>query len=299
MLKRIASYFNRPHRAAHLFMLPAGILLVMFTLLPLLGTLVMSFFDMNIFFNDTQFVGVDNFVRFFGDSRAINSLWHTLYFCLWQVPLQIAVGLVLAFALTRNNIFNKLCRSIFFVPTVCSLVSISIIWKMLLDPNIGTVPYLLRLVGADAPNFLGNAAFALPTVALITVWKNFGMTLMILLGGIQGISPSLYESAQIDGANRRQQFFRITIPQIIPSLSFCLLTNFIGSMQVYDQIKLLTNGGPQFKTESAVMYIYTRGFTAPYELGYASAISWVLFLIIAAITIVMNLYMNRKEQQYG
>lgn len=299
LLKRVGDYWNRPQRAAYFFVVPAAVLLAVFVVLPLVGTLVFSFFDMNIFFKNTTFVGFDNFVRFFGDERAKNSLLHTMYFALWQVPLQLAVSLVLAVALQKNNWFNKMCRSVYFIPVVCSLTAVSIIWRVLLNDNIGYIPYLLTKLGMAAPHFLTDARLALPVVAIITVWKNFGMTLMILLAGLQAVSPSLYESAEIDGAGALQKFFRITIPQILPTIGFCLLTTFIASMQVFDQVFLMTGGGPQFKTETAVQYIYTRGFSAPFELGYASAVSWVLFVIIAVIAISLNRFMTAQENKYS
>ena len=297
--KRIGKYWNRPERAAYFFMMPAVILLTVFVFVPLLGTLVFSFFHVNIFFNNTSFAGLDNFIRFLSDERAINSLFHTLYFALWQVPIQIALGLVLAAALQKNNWFNKICRSTFFIPVVCSLTATSIIWKVLLNDNIGYIPYLFSQLGIKAPAFLTNAALALPTVAIITVWKNFGMTLMILLAGIQSISPALYEASEIDGADKVQQFFGITVPQLLPSIGFCLLTTFIASMQVFDQVFMMTGGGPQFRTETAVQYIYIRGFSAPYQLGYASAVSWILFVLIAVITVALNRLLTNKEKQYS
>lgn len=297
--KKICAYWNKPSHAAYLFLALPMLLLIIFVIVPLIGTLGLGFFKVNIFFNNPEFVFLDNFKRFFSDQRAINSLWHTLYYAVWQVPFQVLIGLVLAAMLSKNTLFNKFSRSVFFVPTVCSLTATSIIWSMLLDPYIGSVNYFLKCIGITAPGFLSDPGLALPTVALITVWKNFGMTLMILLGGIHGISPSLYESADMDGATSLQQFRYITVPQIIPSLSFCILTNFIGAMQVFDQVYIMTGGGPQFKTETAVQYIYTRGFNAPFELGYASAVSWILFMLIAVIAVCMNLYLNHKEKQYS
>ncbi|MDR1913640.1 MAG: sugar ABC transporter permease [Clostridiales bacterium] len=299
LLKRILNYWNTPRRAAFVFIIPSAVLLILFVFLPLLGTLVFAFFDMDIFFNNISFLGLENFVRFFKDQRAINSMLHTFYYSIWEVPLQVIVGLLLAVALQKNSLFNKFCRSIFFIPVVCSTVSVSIIWKIILSNNIGFATYLISQMGITAPGFLTDAKYALPTVALTTVWKNFGMTLVILLAGIQSISPSLYESAEIDGANAKHKFFRITIPQLLPSIGFCLLTNFIGSMQVFDAVFLMTGGGPQFRTETAVQYIYVRGFSAPYQLGYASAVSWILFIIIAVITMAMNLFLNKKERQYN
>lgn len=297
VFQRIGNYWNKPNHAAYLFMLPTLIVLVGFVVLPLIGTFVLGFFNINIFFNNTSYAGFENFIRFFSDERAINSLFHTLYFTILETPIQIIVGLVLAVALSKNSIFNKFARSVFFIPVVCSLTSIGIIWSMMLDPNIGIVPYYLTRLGMETPQFFKDPALAMPTVAILTVWKNFGVTMMILLAAVQGISPSLYESAEMDGASKTQQFFNITIPQLVPSLSFCVLTNFIGSMQVFDQVYVTTGGGPQFKTETAVQYIYQRGFSAPYELGYASAVSSILFITIAILAISINTYLNKKENE--
>lgn len=289
-------YWNRPDRAAYLFLTPS-FLVLLFTVIPLLGTFAISFTDLNIFFTSRNFVSFENFTRIFSDERAVNSLIHSLYFTVLETPTQIIVGLLAAVALSKNTRFNRFCRSTFYIPVICSLTSIAIIFSMLLDPNVEAIPYLFSQVGLPIPQFFRDPTLAMPTVAIMTVWKNFGVTMTILLTAIQGISPSLYESAQMDGATNRQQFFNITLPQIVPSLGFCILTNLIGSMQVFDQVYVATAGGPQFKTETAVQYIYSRGFTAPYELGYASALSSVLFIIVATIAISTNVYMSRKEKQ--
>ncbi|WVE62331.1 sugar ABC transporter permease [Enterococcus faecium] len=290
-------YWNRPDRAAYLFLTPSFLVLLLFTVIPLLGTFAISFTDLNIFFTSRNFVSFENFTRIFSDERAVNSLIHSLYFTVLETPTQIIVGLLAAVALSKNTRFNRFCRSTFYIPVICSLTSIAIIFSMLLYPNVGAIPYLFSQVGLPIPQFFRDPTLAMPTVAIMTVWKNFGVTMTILLTAIQGISPSLYESAQMDGATNRQQFFNITLPQIVPSLGFCILTNLIGSMQVFDQVYVATAGGPQFKTETAVQYIYSRGFTAPYELGYASALSSVLFIIVATIAISTNVYMSRKEKQ--
>lgn len=291
------AFWNKTNHAAYLFLLPSLLVLFLFTVVPLVGTFIISLTNMNIFFTSKDFVGIENFLRVFKDERAINSLWHTLYFTIMETPLQIIVGLLMAVALSKTNLFNRFCRSVFYIPVICSLTSIAIIFSMLLDPNIGAIPYLFTRLGMEAPQFFRDPTLAMPTVAVMTVWKNFGVTMTILMTAIQGISPSLYESAEMDGASQRQKFFNITLPQIVPSLGFCILTNLVGSMQVFDQVYVSTGGGPQFKTETAVQYIYSRGFTAPYELGYASALSSCLFVIIAIIAISTNLYISRKEKQ--
>ena len=296
-IRSLSDYWNKPNHSAYLFLLPSILVLLVFTVVPLVGTFVLSFTDMNIFFTKNDFVGLENFLRVFQDERAVNSLLHTLYFTLLETPTQIIVGLIFAVALSKNTNFNKFFRSSFYIPVICSLTSIAIIFSMLLDPNIGAVPYLFSQLGLPTPQFFRDPTLAMPTVALMTVWKNFGVTMTILLTALQGISPSLYEASEMDGATKKQQFFNITLPQIVPSLGFCILTNLIGSMQVFDQVYVATAGGPQFKTETAVQYIYSRGFSAPYELGYASALSSILFVFIAVIAISANLYMTRKEKQ--
>lgn len=293
----LATYWNKTSHAGYLFLAPSLLVLLLFTVVPLIGTFTLSFFDINIFFTNTSFVGLDNLTRVFQDQRAINSLLHTLYFTLLETPAQIIVGLLFAVLLTKDTRFNRFCRSTFYIPVICSLTSIAIIFSMLLDPNIGAIPYVLSQLGMPIPQFFRDPTLAMPTVALMTVWKNFGVTMTILLTSIQGISPSLYESAEMDGATKKEQFFNITLPQIVPSLGFCILTNLIGSMQVFDQVYVATGGGPQFKTETAVQYIYSRGFSAPYELGYASALSSILFVLVAFLAISTNLYMTRKERQ--
>lgn len=296
-MKNLSRYWNKSNHAAYLFLVPSFLVLFLFTVIPLIGTFAISFTNLNIFFTTRDFVGLKNFIRIFSDERAVNALVHTLYFTLLETPTQIIVGLLFAVILAKNTRFNRFFRSAVYIPVICSLTSIAIIFSMLLDPNIGAIPYLFSQIGLPIPQFFRDPALAMPTVAFMTVWKNFGVTMTILLTAIQGISRSLYESAEMDGATKRQQFFNITIPQIIPSLGFVTLTNLIGSMQVFDQVYIATAGGPQFKTETAVQYIYSRGFSAPYELGYASALSSVLFIIIAVIAITANLYMTHKEKQ--
>lgn len=293
----LSTYWNKPSRASYLFLAPSILVLLLFTVIPLIGTFALSFFKINIFFTNTTFTGFDNFTRIFQDERAVRSLIHTLYFTLLETPVQIIVGLLFAVLLSKNTRFNRFCRSTFYIPVICSLTSIAIIFSMLLDPNIGAIPYVLSQLGMPIPQFFRDPTLAMPTVAFMTVWKNFGVTMTILLTSIQGISPSLYESAEMDGATKKEQFFNITLPQIVPSLGFCILTNLIGSMQVFDQVYVATGGGPQFKTETAVQYIYSRGFSAPYELGYASSLSSVLFILVAMIAITANVYMTQKERQ--
>lgn len=176
------------------------------------------------------------------------------------------------------------------------MAAVGIIWSILLDTNIGFIPYVLEQIGIHNVTFFRNAKTAMPTVIAMTVWKNFGYTMSILVVGIQGISQSYYEASEIDGAGKTAQFFKITLPLLKPTLGFCLITNTIGSLQVFDQVYVTTQGGPQFKTETLVQYIYKTGFNQPYNLGYACALSVLLLVVILAISLPMykNMFINQN-----
>ena len=294
--KKNLNYFNTPKRAAYLFILPAMVTLVCFVFIPLISAIVISFMDMTIYLDSFNFVELKNYIKLFSDERFFNALKNTMRFIVWQMPIQVVLGLLVAAFLSVNTKFRKFLRSVFFIPTVCSLTAVSIVWSFLLDGHIGILPYYLTKLGFPILDFLRDPHLAMPTVILMTVWKNFGMTMVILVAGIQGISQTYYEAAQIDGANKVNLFFKITIPMIVPTIGFCVVTNTIGSFQVFDQIYVMTQGGPMFSTETLVMYIYNVGFKSqPYNLSYASAIAVILFVIILVISLTMKHYFNKKE----
>jgi multiple sugar transport system permease protein len=215
------------------------------------------------------------------------------------MPIQVVVGLVLAAYVSRNTWWRKLLRSVFFVPAVCSMTALAIVWSLLLDPVIGIIPYLLSILGIYGVEFLKDPALAMPSIILMTVWKNFGFTMVILVAGVQAIPGVYYEAAEIDGAGKIRQFFHVTVPLLLPTLGFCIITNTIGSFQVFDQVFVMTQGGPLYKTETVVQYIYNRGFhIAPYELGYASTVAVALFLVIAVTAFAINSFFLRREAEF-
>ena len=216
-----------------------------------------------------------------------------------QVPLQIIVALFMLMLMLKNNRFHKFLRTVFYLPYVCSMTAISIMWSMLLNTNYGMVPYLFRLIGIELPNVLTSTTWAMPAVIIITVWKNFGYTLTILSAAALGVSSSLYEAAEIDGATGFQKFIYVTIPGIRQNINFCIVTTLITALQVFDQVYVMTQGGPLYKTETLVSYIYNQGFqVAPYDLGYASSIAVYLFVIIALITLVLQKgVLNRRAEE--
>ena len=199
----------------------------------------------------------------------------------------------------KNNRFHKFLRTVFYLPYVCSMTAISIMWSMLLNTNYGMLPYLFKRIGVDFPNVLTSTTWAMPVVILITVWKNFGYTLTLLSAAALGVSNSLYEAAEMDGATGFQKFIYVTIPGIKQTVNFCIVTTLITALQVFDQVYVMTKGGPLYKTETLVSYIYNQGFqVAPYDLGYASSIAVYLFLMVAIITFVLRRFvLNRGTEE--
>lgn len=290
-------FLNRPEGAAYVFLLPSLIVFSLFIIFPLLAALVMGTFKIDIFLRDISFVGTENFKRLLSDERFWNALKNTLYFTGVQMPMQVIAALLIAVYVQKNTWFRKILRSVFFIPVVCSLTAMGILWSMLLDPSLGIYPYFLRQIGIYGVEFLKDPALAMPSIIMMTVWKNFGMSMIILVAGIQSIPEIYYEAARIDGAGNWKQFFTITIPLLVPTLGFCVITNTIGSLQIFDQVYVMTQGGPLFRTETMVQYVYNRGFQiAPYDLGYASAIAETLFVMIAVITLLLYRYFIKKEK---
>ena len=300
MLKKIKKFCYRQDKAAYVFLTPSLILLFLFAFVPLVCSIIISVMNLDIFFSDVQFAGLKNYLEAFLDERFWNALKNTVVFAVIEVPVQIILGLLVANAVASTSFFSKAARSIFFIPVVCSMAAIGVVWSLLLDGTIGMVPYFCKeWFGITGLNFFRNISTAMGTVIAMTVWKNFGYTMSILVVGIQAIPKDYFEASEIDGANKIQQFFKITIPQLLPSLGFCLITNLIGSLQVFDQVYVTTGGGPQRATETLVYYIYKTGFTNPFDLGYASAISVLMLLVILALSLPVYFKMFRVEKQEG
>lgn len=277
-----------------MFIAPVIILLFVFSILPLLSAFVFSLFDVGITLNNPRFLGLGNFGEILGDHRFWNSLLVTLKWTAIEVPLQVVLAIVLSAMLTDNTFANKFFRGVYFLPIVCSATVTGIMWKLILHSNVGYVTYLLRLAGLEKINFMNTPSLTFYVIVFMSIWKTFGISIVIFVGAMQNVSTSLYEAADIDGAGKLRQFANITIPGIVPTLWFIVITRLISSFQVFDIVYTTTGGGPDFTTETLVTYIYTRAFNV-YRMGYASAVSVCLFLMILAITVVLYSRMLRQE----
>ncbi len=282
----------RKLRTAAPFLLPhfAGFLL--FVLLPVAATLVISLLKWNMV-SAPRFVGLRNYWELLtGDPFFGAAMRNTLSYTGGAVLLILFSSLVSALALNRKLPGRGLFRTLYFVPNVSSLVAVSLVWLWLYNSDFGLINNLLRLVGIEGPRWLSDVHTALPAVIVMSAWTQFGFFTVIFLSGLQGIPRHLYEAAHIDGTNPWQTLTRITLPLLSPTTFFVLVLSVINSFQVFEQTFVMTKGGPAFSTTTAVMYIYQKAFKFQ-EMGYASAVSWLLFLCIFAVTLAQLLLQKR------
>lgn len=295
-MKAFLKYWNKPSRSAYLFIAPSIILLVLFSVIPLIVAFALSLFEVPMTLNSAKFVGFENFLQAFHDMRFLNSLKVTAIFTIIEVPIQVLGALVVASFITKNNFKNKMYRAIYFLPVICSATAIGIMWKMILHSNIGFITAALQSFGLGKINFMNSPGLTIFVVSFISIWRSFGISAIIYVTAIQQVSGSLYEAAEMDGAGKVRQFFHITAPSIRPTFWYILMTRFAGALQIFDIIYITTNGGPNYTTESTVTYIYSRAFSSRSSMGYASAMSVILFAVIMVITILMYRKMNQEEQ---
>jgi ABC-type sugar transport system permease subunit len=276
---------RRRFQPAWLFMAPSLLILGVFVVFPIFRSLYFSFFDWTVGAATQPFVGFGNYVKLVHDAQFWNALLNTIEFTVVSVVLLVGLGFVAALLLQRDNLANRIVRSVFFFPTIVSLVTIGLVWKFLLDPDIGIVGGISELLGLPSVAWLQSESLALPTIMFVSIWKSIGFAMILLLAGLKGVPAERYEAAQLDGASRWQTVWSITLPSIRPTMLFTSMILTIQSFQVFDLVYVMTGGGPVFHTDTLVNLLYRDGFVN-YETGYASAISWVLFVIIMLISLL-------------
>ncbi|MGG6313650.1 carbohydrate ABC transporter permease [Paenibacillus macerans] len=280
-----------------LFILPAFVLFAVFIFIPLVYGLGMSFTDYGGFNLKANFVGTDNYAKLFQDDYFLISLKNNIIYTLVFVPLTVLLALLSAVALNGIRHLRKYLRMAFYFPQITSMVSIAIVWGLLFNPMSGPINTVLKGIGiANPPEWLMSSHWALLAIILVAVWKSFGYYMIILLAGIQGIPEHLYESAKLDGANKFQQFLYITLPSLSPTLFMVLVLTIINSFQVFDLVSVMTDGGPGRSTNVLVFRIYQEAFIN-YRMGYAAAMSAVLFLVIMVISLI-QFRMEKKWVTY-
>jgi multiple sugar transport system permease protein len=271
------------------FSAPFTVLFLVFMAIPVVVSLVMSFTDLRSTDLRNPFavnvVGLDNYTRLFSDDLFLRSAVNTLVFVVIGVPLTIVLALAAATALNSGLIrFRALFRVGFYLPVVTSIVAVAVVWRFLLDPEVGLVNNLLRVVGLDGPSWLFDTKLALPSLIVMAAWRNFGFLMVIFLAGLQAIPGDLYEAATLDGANRWQQFRNVTLPMLRPTLLFGGVVTGIGYLQFFEEPFVMTQGGPLSSTLSVSYHVYNQFGFGNY--GYAAAASYVLFVAIVALSVI-------------
>ncbi|MFC6022629.1 carbohydrate ABC transporter permease [Plantactinospora solaniradicis] len=280
------------------FAAPFTVLFGLFLAIPVVASLVMSLTDLRSTDLRTplrvDFVGLENYARLFTDDLFLRAALNTGVFVLVGVPLTMVLGLAAASALNSGLIrLRGLFRVGFYLPVVTSIVAIAVVWRLVLDPEAGLVNALLRLVGVDGPNWLGDSGLALPSITVMAAWRNFGFLMVVFLAGLQTIPADLYEAARLDGASRWDQFRYVTLPLLRPTLLFGAVVTGIGYLQLFEEPFVMTRGGPLSSTLSVSYHIYNQFGFGNY--GYAAAASYVLFVSIVALSVLQFRLLRSRD----
>jgi multiple sugar transport system permease protein len=279
-----------------LFIAPALLGFTLFYLLPTIRAFYIGLTNWNLM-RAPKFVGLDNYIRLFHDEKFWSSIWVTFLYVVYNIPIQTVLGLLIAVLLKRltGSVF---VRSIMLTPFLVSNVIAAMIWFYMFDPVLGFVNVLLKGLGLESHAFFSNPSLALPTIAFINVWRHMGYTALLFYTGLQSIPEHLYEAARIEGSSEWRTFRLITLPLLRPVLVFVLVTSVIGSFQIFDTIAVTTQGGPGTATRTIIWYIYQEGFVSM-RMGYASAMSTVLFLGLVLVTLLQMRVLRSGESDLG
>jgi len=285
-------------RAAILFLAPAIVVLGLFFFLPVIAGFALSLTDFDLYsigdLHNVRFIALRNYKEVLTNGVFWTALLNTLYFALAGGPLTVAASLGAALLVNAKSArWKPLFRTIYFAPVVTTLVAVAVVFRFLYNPQFGMFNRLLALVHLPPVDWLGNPHWAMPAIILVAVWKNFGYNMIIFIAGLQNIPEELYEASRIDGAGTWRQFRHVTLPMLGPTFLFVGIVTAIGYLQLFAEPYVMTHGGPLDKTLSAVMMMYEQGFRW-WRMGYAAAIAFILFLVIAAAT---ALQMKVQEQR--
>lgn len=270
------------HLEGYLIISPWLIGFLVFTAGPMIASAYLAFTSYDLL-SPAHWIGIDNFRRMATDDLFPVSLYNTLYYTVIAVPTQVLVALIVALALNRPLRGIGFFRSVYYLPTVIPTVASVILWVWIFDPNYGIANMILQTLGIGPQQWLQDPQLAKPALILMSLWS-VGNQMVIFLAGLQGVPETLYEAAAIDGANRWQRILKVTIPMITPVIFFNVIIGMISSFQIFTVAFIATGGGPVNATEFYVLYLYDQGF-ANFHMGFASALAWVLFIIVLGFTI--------------
>jgi multiple sugar transport system permease protein len=274
------------------FILPSLAGMLLFVIGPIVASAVLTLYHWDLL-TDPEFAGLDNFRRLAGDEEIWAALRHTLAFIAGYVPSVMVLALLLALALNAKLRGIALLRTAFFLPVVSSWVAVALLWKWLFNPRYGLINYGLERIGIEGPTWLFDKDWAMSAIIITSVWKDLGFVAVLFLAGLQAIPHDVYEASSLDGASPFQQLRSITVPLLRPTIFFVSIISIINSFQVFPQVWVMTEGGPAGATTVIVERVVKHAFSYG-EMGYAATISWVLFVLVLAVTVV-QLWLQRRE----
>lgn len=278
------------------FLLPSAIPLTMFVLVPMVSAAWVSLTKWNLL-SPAVFVGFDNYAKLLSDPKTGDIFLHTLYYIVGYLPLVYFGGLALALALNTKLKGRSVLRGVYFLPVVTSWIVVALVWRWLLNPTTGVVNTALGWFGIAGPGWWTDPAWAMPSIIIASAWKDLGFVMVILLAGLQAIDPELLDAARVDGAGWWRRLFSVVLPLLSPSTFFVVVISLINGFQVFDQVYAMTGGGPGGATQVVVQQIYDLTFRYG-AAGEASALSWLLFAVVLAVTVVQILG-QRRWVNYG
>lgn len=270
---------------ALLFLSPTLIITSIFIFFPIVFSFYLSFHEWNMFSSTRDFVGLQNYATLMGTPEFWQVFGTTAVYTFATVPLNMVVALAVAIFLERKLAGKKILRAAFFTPVIISWVAAAVIWRWVFHPNFGLLNHVLGIVGISQVNWVNDPTAALASMMIVGVWKTFGINMVLFSAGLAGIPEHYYEAAKIDGAGPWSQFWRITVPLLSPTTLFILVLSIIGSFQVFDLVYVLTHAGPLGTTKVLVYYLYEQAFQF-FNMGYASAVAYVLFAVLFIVTLV-------------
>ena len=270
------------------FILPSLLGFLIFTFIPVVISLCLSFTSWNFMegIEGIKFNGLANYIRLFSDEWFLNSYKNNIIFTAVTVPVLIALGLVMATIINKFIYGGGVVRTMIFIPYIASVVAVCTVWMVLLQPSYGPVNEFFRSIGiANPPGWLADFKWSLPSIMVIYVWQQVGYYSIVFLAGLKGLPEDVYEAAKVDGASSIRQFFSLTVPLISPTTFFLTIMGIIGSFKVFDQISVLTQGGPGSSSSVMAYYVYRTAFDY-FEMGYANTLAWALFVLVFIVTLV-------------
>ena len=293
MNKRLYSKKKSDAVSGYLFLLPALLAFLLFIGAPMVITLVLSFFDYNML-QGSEWINFDNYIEFFKNPTSWQIIWNTFKLTLILVALHIVIALLLAFVIykEKRGPVKYVYRTAVYLPSILTTASVAIAWYYMFNYDFGVFNWLLSQLGISGVKWLTSSSGVIVAICLFSLWKFVGTPFLYYLIGLQGIPDGYYEAAQIDGANKIQTFFHITLPMLTPTLFFVITITTINTFQIFDEPYIITNGGPGNASRTLALHVYEKAFKA-YEMGYASSVSVVLFIIVLVITIILYSTQNK------